>query len=123
MGIGVLGADKGGFSLFTPLASFALNALVDSLLRDFCKTVNFAKHQSTVSNVSITEVTRTDGLRSLWDDELRCLGIRFYPCQKADTLGLLEKMFRAHVTVGAGDEGRATLVTDQRGDLRVRFLA
>ena len=67
--IGVLQAGKGGFSLFTPLANLALNALVDSQLRDFCKAVDFVKHRATLSNVSITasitEVSRTDGLGSL----------------------------------------------------------
>jgi len=91
--IGVLQAKNGGFSLFPPLANLALNTLIDSHLRDFCKTVNIVKHRVTLSKVSITasitEVSRTDGLGSLCD-ELRCLGIRFYPYQEADTLSLLE---------------------------------
>ena len=91
--IGVLQAKNGGFRLFPPLANLAFNTLVDSHLRDFCKTVNIVKHRATLSKVSITasitEVSRTDGLGSLCD-ELRCLGIRFYPYQEADTLSLLE---------------------------------
>ena len=91
--IGVLQAKNGGFRLFPPLANLALNTLVDSHLRDFCKTVNIVKHRVTLSKVSITasitEVSMTDGLGSLCD-ELRCLGIRFYPYQEADTLSLLE---------------------------------
>ena len=91
--IGVLQAKNGGFRLFPPLANLAFNTLVGSHLRDFCKTVNIVKHRVTLSKVSITasitEVSRTDGLGSLCD-ELRCLGIRFYPYQEADTLSLLE---------------------------------
>ena len=120
--IGALQTKNGGFRLFTPLANLALNTLVDSHLRDFCKTVNIVKHRATLSKVSITasitEVSRTDGLGSLCD-ELRCLGIRFYPCQEADTLSLLEQMLRPHITVGPGDDGRAALVADQRGNLRI----
>ena len=91
--IGVLQAKNGGFRLFPPLANLAFNTLVGSHLRDFCKTVNIVKHPATSSKVSITasitEISRTDGLGSLCD-ELRCLGIRFYPYQETDTLSLLE---------------------------------
>jgi hypothetical protein len=52
--IGVLQAKNGGFRMFRRLAILALNALLDSQLRDFCKTVDFVKHQSTLSKVSIT---------------------------------------------------------------------
>ena len=52
--IGVLQAKNGGSRLFTPLADFALNTLVDSHLRDFYKTVNIVKHRATLSKVSIT---------------------------------------------------------------------
>jgi len=52
--IGVLQAKNGGFRLFTPLAILALNALIDSQLRDFCKTVDIVKHRATLSKVSIT---------------------------------------------------------------------
>ena len=92
--LGVLQAENGGFRLFTPLASLALNALVDSHLRDFCKTADFVKHRATLSKVSITasitKASRTDGLGPLWDDELRGLGVGFHPRQEADTLSLLE---------------------------------
>jgi hypothetical protein len=121
--LGVLQAKNGGFSLFPPLANLALNTLIDSHLRDFCKTVNIVKHRVTLSKVSITasitEVSRTDCLGSSCDG-LQCLGIRFYPRYETDSLGLFQKVLRAHVAVGAGDDGRAALVSNQCGDLRVR---
>ena len=120
--IGVLQAENGGFSLFTALANLALNALVDSQLRNFCKIVDFMKHRETLSKVSITasitEVSRTDCLGSL-REELRRLGIRFCPRYETDSLGLFQKMLRAHVAISAGDDGRAALVADQRGNLRI----
>ncbi len=59
--IGVLQAENGGFRLFTPLAILALNTLVGSYLRRFCKTVNIVKQRETLSKVSITASITTEG--------------------------------------------------------------
>jgi hypothetical protein len=89
--IGVLQAENGGFSLFMPLANLALNALVDSQLRDFRKAVDFVKHRAILSDVSITasitEASRTDCLGSSCDG-LRCFGTRLYSRYETDTLSL-----------------------------------
>jgi hypothetical protein len=61
--IGVLQAENGGFSLFTPLAILALNTLEDKHLREFCKTVNIVKPRETLSKVSITASITTEWRR------------------------------------------------------------
>lgn len=42
------------------------------------------------------------------------------PNQETHALGLFEQVVRSHVTIRPGDDRRATLVPDQRGDLGVR---